>query len=97
MGVTPVGHLFVTILAYHLSSGAYHTVQVKAGAHPQQLVQYSETSVHSEPSDSIPMQCKNGSTVHIKKSIRPELGRQQAIYSVLDVKRHPGSMITMTI
>ena len=37
------------------------------------------------------MQCKNGNTVHVRKSTRPGVN-QQMIYSALGIKRQPGTI-----
>jgi len=80
------GHLFITVLAYHL----VHTIRFRL----------KRKNIHSSWSRlrelvstqnrvTISMQCKNGSTVHVRKSTRPE-PRQQEIYSALAIKSHPG-------
>jgi hypothetical protein len=45
---------------------------------------------------TVSMQCKNGSTVHVRKSTRPEPNQQEK-YSALGVKNHPGQAIKTTI
>jgi hypothetical protein len=45
---------------------------------------------------TVSMLCKNGSTVHVRKSNRPETN-QQEIYSALDIKSTPGHTVKTTI
>ena len=87
------GHLFITLLAYHL----VHTIRFRL---KQEQIHSSWSSIRKLLSTqnrvTVSMQCKNGSTVHIRKSTRPEPG-QQEIYSVLGVQSHPGQTIKTTI
>lgn len=87
------GHLFITVLAYHL----VHTIRYRL----------KQTGIHSSWSSlrkilssqtrvTISMQCKGGGTVHVRKSTRPE-PNQQAIYSALGIKGQPGHMVKVTI
>jgi transposase len=80
------GHLFITLLAYHL----VHTIRFRL---KQEQIHSSWSSIRkilsTQSRVTVSMQCKNGSTIHIRKSTRPE-PRQQEIYSVLGVKSHPG-------
>ncbi|WP_425387012.1 hypothetical protein, partial [Desulfobacter curvatus] len=41
---------------------------------------------------TVSMQCKDGQTVHIRKSTRPE-PRQQKIYKALEIGLYPGPVI----
>lgn len=45
---------------------------------------------------TVSMQCKNGDTVHVRKSVHPA-PEQQKIYSLLGVKNHPGKVVKTTI
>ncbi len=87
------GHLFITVLAYHL----VHTIRVRL---KQSKIHSSWSSIRKILSTlcraTVSMQCKNGDTVHIRKSTRPE-PQQQEIYSVLGVKNNPGQTIKTTI
>jgi len=87
------GHLFITILAYHL----VHTIRFRL---KQEQIHSSWSSIRkilsTQSRVTVSMQCKNASTVHIRKSTRPE-PRQQEIYSVLGVKSHPGQTTKTTI
>jgi len=83
------GHLFITLLAYHL----IHTIRC----------QLKMKNIHSSWSDlrkqlkgqdriTVSMKCQNGETVHIRKSTRPE-PRQQVIYDALGLSHYPGRTI----
>jgi transposase len=87
------GHLFITVLAYHL----VHTIRVRlkqAGIHS------SWSSIRKLLSNmcrvTVSMQCKNSDTVHVRKSTRPE-PKQQEIFSALGVKSYPGKTVKTTI
>jgi len=87
------GHLFITVLAYHL----VHAIRFRL----KQAGNYSSWStirkiMSTQSRVTVSMQCKNGETVHVRKSIRPEPD-QQLIYSALGVKSHPGRTIKTTI
>jgi len=86
------GHLFITVLAYHL----VHTIRYRlkqAGIHSNwsslREILSSQTRV------TISMQCKGGGTAHVRKSTRPETN-QQAIYSALGIKGQPGHTVKVT-
>ncbi|MCP3888078.1 MAG: IS1634 family transposase [Desulfobulbaceae bacterium] len=87
------GHLFITVLAYHL----VHTIRFKL---QQAGVCSSWSSIRKILSNqcriTVSMMCKNGSTVHVRKSSRPE-PNQQEIFSALGVKYHPGHTVKTTI
>jgi transposase len=83
------GHLFITLLAYHL----VHSIRV----------QLKEKEIHTSWSDlrkqlqgqnrtTVTMKCQNGTTVHIRKSTHPE-PRQQAIYDAMNLPWTPGRTI----
>lgn len=87
------GHLFITVLAYHL----VHAIRLRlkqAGIHSS----WSDLRKILSPQSrvTVSMQCKNGRTVHVRKSTRPEVD-QQKIYTVLGLKSHPGHVIKTTI
>ena len=87
------GHLFITVLAYHL----VHTIRFRL----KQMDNHSSWSslrkiLSTQSRVTVSMQCKNGSTVHVRKSTRPE-PNQQEIYSALGLKSHPGQAIKTTI
>ena len=87
------GHLFITVLAYHL----VHAIRFKL----------KQADIHSSWSRlrkilatqnrvTVSMQCENGETVHVRKSTRPEPD-QQKIYSALGVRSHPGETVKTII
>ncbi len=83
------GHLFITVLAYHL----VHTIRFRlkqARIHSSWSVLRKILSTQSRV--TVSMQCKTEDTVHIRKSSRPE-PKQQEIYSALGEKSHPGQTV----
>ncbi len=87
------GHLFITVLAYHL----VHTIRLKL----------KQVNIHSSWSSlrnllfpqnrvTVSMRCKNGETVHVRKSTRPEQ-KLQEIYSALGLRSHPGTTVKTTL
>ena len=87
------GHLFITVLAYHL----VHTIRFRlkqAGIHSSWATIRKILSSHCRM--TVSMHCKNGSTLHVRKSNRPEKN-QQEIYSAMGVKSHPGHTVKATI
>jgi transposase len=87
------GHLFITVLAYHLVHAIRFKLK-KAG------INSSWTSIRNILSTqcrvTVSMRCKDGGTVHIRKSTRPEPG-QQEIFSALGIKSYPGHAVKTTI
>jgi transposase len=87
------GHLFITVLAYHL----VHAIRFRL---KQENIHSSWSSIRKLLSNqsrvTVSLQCKSGSTVHVRKSTRPE-PKQQEIYSALGIKSHPGKTIKTTI
>ena len=87
------GHLFITLPAYHL----VHAIRCRlkqAGIHASWTTLRHILLPHSRV--TVSMQCKNGNTVHVGKSVHPE-PEQQKIYSLLGVKNHPGKVVETTI
>ncbi len=87
------GHLFITVLAYHL----VHTIRYRL----------KSTDINSSWGDlrkqlegqarvTVTMKQKDGNIVHVRKSTRPEL-RQQKIYNALGLSSHPGKTIITEI
>jgi transposase len=87
------GHLFITVLAYHL----VHTIRVRL---KQANIHSTWSSIRKLLSTmcrvTVSMQCKSGDTVHVRKSTRPE-PKQQEIFSALGVKSYPGRTVKTTI
>ena len=81
------GHLFITVLAYHL----VHTIRVRL---KQANIHSTWSSIRKLLSTqcriTVSMQCKSGDTVHVRKSTRPE-PKQQEIYSAIGSKKLPWS------
>ncbi len=87
------GHLFITVLAYHL----VHVIRCQlklADIHDNWTTLRNILLPHSRV--MVSMQSKNGDTIHVRKSMRPE-PQQQKIYSLLGVKSHPGNVVKTTI
>ncbi len=87
------GHLFITVLAYHL----VHAIRYRL---KQGGCNWSWSSLRellaTQNRVTVSMKCRDGRTVHVRKSTRPE-SIQQEIYSVIDIKSCPGSTIKTTI
>ena len=93
LGSRVSGHLFITMLAYHL----VHTIRFRL----KQFDIHSSWSslrklLSTQNRVTVSMQCKKGGTVHVRKSTRPEF-QQQEIYSALEIKSYPGHAIKTTI
>ena len=87
------GHLFITLIAYHL----VHSIRYRL----------KQSGIHASWDDlrkfltgqsrvTITMQCKNGDVVHVRKSTHPEPD-QQTIYRALGLKSLPGRTIKKII
>ena len=87
------GHLFISLLAYHL----VHTIRFRL---KQRNIHSSWSSLRkllsTQTRVTVSMQCKDGGTVHVRKSTRPE-PKQQEIYSALGIKSHPGHTVKTTM
>ena len=87
------GHLFITVLAYHL----VHAIRYRLGHNG---INDSWTTLRNillpHNRVTVSMQCKNGDTVHVRKSVQPD-PEQHKIYSTLGVKNHPGNVVKTTI
>lgn len=87
------GHLSITVLAYHL----VHTIRFRLR---QNDISSCWTSLRKILSGlcrvTVSMQCKNKSTVHVRKSTLPE-SSQQIIFSALGIKSHPGHTVKTMI
>ncbi len=87
------GHLFITLLAYHL----VHTTRYRlrhAGIHDSWTTLRNILLPHNRV--TVSMQCKNGDAVHIRKSVQAE-PEQHEIYSALGVKINPGNVVKTTL
>ncbi len=87
------GHLFITVLAYHL----VHAVRFRL---KQSNIHSSWASIRKTLSSqnrvTVSMRCRNKTAVHVRKSTRPE-PEQQQLYSALELKSHPGRIVKTTI
>ena len=87
------GHLFITVLAYHL----VHAIRFRL---KRADISSSWSTIRNILSTqfrvTVSMLCKDGSTVHIRKSTRPEPNQQQ-IFSALGVDNIPGLQVKTTI
>jgi len=87
------GHLFITVLAYHL----VHTVRYRLKSSDiNSSWDNLRKQLEGQNRVTITMKQKNGNIVHVRKSTRPEL-RQQKIYTALGLSSHPGRTIKTEI
>jgi len=87
------GHLFVTLLAYHL----VHTIRYqlkKKGIHLSWSELRKQLSGQARITASV--QCESEEIIHIRKSSRPE-PRQQTVYDALNLPHHPGRRVKTVI
>jgi len=87
------GHLFITLLAYHV----IHTIRCQLKMKNIHL-SWSNLRKQLKGQDriTVSMNCQNGETVHIRKSTRPE-PRQQVIYDALGLAHYPGRTIKKVV
>ena len=75
------GHLFITVLAYHL----VHSIRFRL---KKSGISASWSGIREQLANqnriTVSMHCKNNNVVHLRKSTRPE-ARQQKIYSALGI------------
>ncbi len=87
------GHLFITVLAYHL----VHAIRFRL---KQEKIFSNWPTIRKTMSTqsrvTVSMQSKNGETIHIRKSTRPEQD-QLLIHSALNLKSHPGNTVKTTL
>jgi transposase len=80
------GHIFITLLAYHL----LHTIRFKLR---QRGVRFCWTTIRKQLSTQVrvstTMKRKDGKTIHIRKSSKTEPSHQ-AIYDALNLPQQPG-------
>ena len=87
------GHLFITVLAYHL----VHAVRYRLkSADINSSWGDLRKQLEGQSRVTITMKQKNGNIVHVRKSTKPEL-RQQKIYTALGLSSHPGRTIKTEI
>ena len=87
------GHLFISLLAYHL----IHTIRYKLKMINIHSSWYDlRKQLKGQDRITVSMKCQNGETVHIRKSTRPE-PRQQFIYDALGLSHYPGRTIKKVV
>ena len=83
------GHLFITVLAYHL----VHSIRFRL---KKSGISASWSGIREQLANqnriTVSMHCKNNNVVHLRKSTRPE-ARQQKIYSALGINFYPGKTV----
>jgi transposase len=80
------GHLFLSVLAYHL----VHTIRFQLKACGIDLSwEGLRRALEGQARVTVELQRADGKTVHIRKATRPE-PRQQAIYDALGIPDRPG-------
>ena len=87
------GHLFITVLAYHLVYAIRYRLKA-AGINDSWTTLCNILLPHNRV--TVSMACKNGDTVHVRKSVQPDL-EQHKIYSELGLKNHPGKVVKTTM
>jgi hypothetical protein len=92
------GHLFITVLAYHLVHAIRYRLK-SPGINDSWTTLRNVLLPHNRL--TVSMGCKNGDTVHVRKSVQPEHEQpeheQHRIYSVLGLKNHPGRVVKATM
>ena len=87
------GHLWITLLAYHL----VHTIRVRLrnkGIHDSW--ESIRNSLRTQMRVTTTMRCKGGKTLHIRKASRPDPW-QQKIYNALGLSHTPGETVKTTV
>jgi len=83
------GHIFITLLAYHV----LHTIRFKLR---QRGIRFCWKTVRTQLSSQVristTMKQKNGKAVHLRKSSRAELSHRE-IYDALNLSTQPGRLI----
>jgi len=80
------GHLFISVLAYHL----VHTIRFQLKAAGIQLSwEGIRRALGGQDRVTVTFKCADGKTVHIRKATRAE-PRQQLIYNALGISDRPG-------
>jgi transposase len=87
------GHLFITVLAYHL----VHVLRLRLKEKGiNETWENLRRQLTGQNRVTVTMQNKNGNMIHVRKSTRPE-PRHQKIYSALGIKGLPGRSIKTII
>ncbi len=83
------GHLFITVLAYHILHAIRFKLRMK-GIHDSWSKIRERLSMHTR--NSITQKREDGKVIHIRKSSRPE-PHQKIIYEALNIASVPGRMV----
>jgi transposase len=83
------GHLFITVLAYHILHAIRFKLRMK-GIHDSWSKIRERLSMHTR--NSTTQKREDGKVIHIRKSSRPE-PHQKAIYDALNIASVPGRMV----
>ena len=83
------GHLFITVLAYHILHAIRFKLRLK-GIHDSWSKIRERLSMHTR--NSTTQKREDGKVIHIRKSSRPE-PHQKVIYDALNIASVPGRMV----
>jgi len=83
------GHLFITVLAYHVLHAIRFKLR-KKGIHDSWSTIRERLSMHTR--NSTTQKREDGKVIHIRKSARPE-PHQKVIYDALNIASVPGRMV----
>jgi len=83
------GHLFITVLAYHILHAIRFKLRMK-GIHDSWSKIRERLSMHTR--NSTTQKREDGKVIHIRKSSRPE-PHQKVIYDALNIASVPGRMV----
>lgn len=87
------GHLFITVLGYHVVQAIRYRLK-QADIHSSWSTLRKILSTQNRV--TVSMQRRDGGTIHIRKSTRPEQN-QQEVYAALGIQFHPGRSMKTTI
>ena len=80
------GHLFISLLAYHL----VHTLRTKLKANGMHHSwETLRSQLETQQRVTVTLTGQDGKTYHIRKSTRPE-PQQKTMYDALNIEHHPG-------
>ena len=82
------GHLFISLLAYHLVHGIRYRLKAKGIHHSWD---HLRRQLQGQVRVTVSMKLQDGQHLHLRKSSRPE-PRQQILYDALGLPHHPGKI-----
>lgn len=83
------GHLFITLLAYHL----VHIIRTKLKQHNIHLSWDGiKRQLEGQIRSTTSLKCENGDMLHVRKSTAPE-PRQREIFDLLKLSHYPGRLV----